>query len=877
MKLFPWRSRDTKREDLDEELHTHLKMAVNDRIARGEDPAAAELAARREFGNVPKIRAATEDAWAGQWAESARQDLHYAFRGLAHSPGFTATVALTFALGVGANAAVFSLIEPLMLRTPPGLVEPGRLNRVYHGKNGIFAPNFSGADVTSLKAALAGHALVAPRLSTDSAALVAGNIDLPVRREFATAGYLPLLTGPAAVGRYFTAEEGDAQAPLPRAVLSHAFWMGAFGGDRNVVGRDVMIGQTSYTVVGVAAKGFVGLDVAPVDVWTTAVHFARMPQPWYLWDNKKFGSIVARTEKGADPANVAARATITWRQMNGDTPNDSTHSILLSSIVEGRGPVASRELKIGGRIAGVAFIVLLVACANIATLTLLRATRRRREIAVRLALGVSRARLVRQFLTETYLLAGLGAVAAVAFAWWGGTALRTVLMPDVRFPGGVLGVRVLLAVVVLSALGALLSGLAPALQASRPDLTHSLKEGSRSGRLTGSRLRTGLLIGQSALSVVLIVGAGLFARSLMKLNQIDMGIDPTRTVIVGLRPAVRNERELLDVMTQLADRARQLPGVEHLSLATAGPFIYWNTREVFIPGSDTSLSVGGDPPGVVSVDSVFFDALAIRAVEGRLLMASDRRGAPPVMVVSETLARTAWPGMTAVGKCLIPFQRTETCYTVVGVVPDVNQWAPVEMPRMRYFMTIEQTPQPHPPATNLFVRADRENIDAVASYLRTAVRELMPTARVMWPIVALARNLAPEYRPWRVGTGLFVALGALALIVATIGIYSVLAYTLSQRTHEMGVRIALGARAGDVHRLVLSDGLKTVVIGAGIGIALALAMGRLVASLLYGVSSHDPTTLIASVVILLAAGALAGVIPAWRASRVDPVIALRAD
>lgn len=196
---------------------------------------------------------------------------------------------------------------------------------------------------------------------------------------------------------------------------------------------------------------------------------------------------------------------------------------------------------------------------------------------------------------------------------------------------------------------------------------------------------------------------------------------------------------------------------------------------------------------------------------------------------------------------------------------------------MRYFMTVEQTPQPHPPATNLFVRADRKNIDAVASYLRTAVRELMPTARVMWPIVPIARNLEPEYRPWRVGTGLFMALGTLALIVATIGIYSVLAYTLSQRTHEMGVRIALGARASDVHRLVLGEGLRVVAIGAAIGVVLALASGRLISSLLYAVSSRDPITLIVSVAVLLAAGAVAGVIPAWRASRVDPVIALRAD
>jgi predicted permease len=620
----------------------------------------------------------------------------------------------------------------------------------------------------------------------------------------------------------------------------------------------------------------VGWTSRRFDVWTTALHFARTPQPWYLWDNRKFGTIVARAVEGAASGNIASRATIAWRRIN-DASRDSTRSILLGSIVEGRGPVASRELKITGRIAGVALIVLLVACANIATLSLLRAARRRREIAVRVALGVSRGRLVRQFLTETYLLAAVGGVAAIAFAWWGGTALRGILMPEVSFPGGVLGIRVLVAVVVLAAVAALLAGLAPALQASRPDLTSSLKEGSRTGRLAGARLRTGLLIGQSALSVVLIAGAGLFARSLAKLNEINLGIDPERTILVVLRPAVRSDRELTEVMTEVAGRARQLPGVEHLSLATAGPFVYWNTRDVFLPGSDTSVSLAGEPPGVASVDSAFFDALALRAIEGRTLLASDRRGAPPVMVVSETLARTVWPGKSAVGQCLIPFARTETCFTVVGVVPDVKQWSPMDASRMRYFMSIEQTPEPHPPATNMFVRAELENIDAVASYLRTTVREVMPTARVMWPIVPLARNLEPEYRPWRVGTGLFVALGSLALIVATIGIYSVLAYTMSQRMREMGVRIALGARATDVHRLVLVEGLRVVAIGAAIGVVLALASGNLIASLLYAVSSRDPLTLVVSVGVLLAAGAVAGAIPAWRASRVDPVVALRSE
>ena len=877
MTLFGWKSRKRRRAELDEELRSHLSMDVQSRVSRGESVSDAEQAARREFGNVPKIQATTEDAWGNAWADHAIQDLRYALRGLARSPGFAITVALTFALGVGANAAVFSIVEPLLLRTPPGLVDPGQLHRMYHGNAGDVGQNFSGASYSGIRDALTGMADVAPRLTTDSATLVTNTQTIDVRREYATAGYLPLLTGPAALGRYFTADEGDTRAPLPRAVLSYAFWQTAFGGDHNVLGRELRIGDGSFTVVGVAAAGFAGLDVTPVNLWTTAPHFARMPEPWYQWANKKFGTLVLRTSKSADLRQVASRATNAWHQTNmGDGSADSLRSILLGSIVEGRGPAASRELRVSARLAGVAFIVLLVACANIATLALVRASRRQREIAVRVALGVRRERLVRQLLAETMVLAGLGAMAAVVLAWWGGTSLRTMLMPEIVFPEGVLTPELFLSIAVLSVVAGVLSGLVPAIQNSRPDLTQSLKEGSRTGAAHSSRMRSLLLVGQSALAVVLIVGAGLFVRSLIRLNAVDIGIDPERTIIVGLRPAVRGPEELNGVMNELAARIRPLQGVEQLSLATSGPFLFWNSGEVFLPESDTSISVAGEVPAGVGVDSSFFATLGLRVLRGRAIQATDRMGSEPVVVVTESLARTAWPGADPLGNCLKPFSTSERCFTVVGVTNDFHQWSIVEPIKPRYIMAEAQMPQPHQPASQMYIRVNPEAAAAITTRIRALVRETMPTARVMW-LDHLARAIEPEYRPWRVGAGLFIGLGGLALIVATIGVYSVLAYSLSQRVREMGVRIALGARAGDVHRLVLWDGLRTVMIGGALGIVLALALGRLVSSLLYGVSARDPVTMIGSVLVLLIAGALAGLLPAWKASRVDPIVALRAD
>jgi len=809
--------------------------------------------------------------------DTSGQDLRLALRSIARNPGLSITVALTFALGVGANAAVYSLIEPLLLRTPSGVAQARSVRRLYHLSGTAAGASFSGASYTAIREALSGLANVSPKLFADSATLAAGQATIPVERELATSGYLPLLTGAPALGRYFTAEEGDAAAPVPRMVLSHRLWQRSFGGDSGVLGRELRIGETPYLVVGVAPKDFAGVDVTPVDVWTTATYLGQLPEPWYRSTNEKLASLILRIGPGADERQVEVRGTGAYRRtMAAAASADSLRTLVGSSLIEGRGPLASRELRVSTRVAGVALIVLLVACANIATLVLVRAVGRRREIATRLALGASRARIIAQMLVETLLMALIGGVAALVVAGLGGSMLRRVLLPDVGFSGGVLGWRVVLGILLVSVLGGLLSGVVPAAQASHPDLVGALRSTSNDGSRHGARLRAALLVAQTALSVVLIVGAGLFLRSLGKLHAIDLGITPDRTIIVSLRDdGPPPHADLQTALGQIAERVGATPGVQAVALATAAPFVKWTTSSAFLAGQDTSVSLDGEKPGLIGIDSSFFAAMGTRVVMGRGIVPADRLGSESVVFVGETMAKALWPGVNPLGKCLIPFAATGACHTVVGVVNDLHQWALVEEPRFRFFIPIEQIPADQRQPGIVVVRVDPRQAFAVADLIRAEVRRDLPTVRVMWPIVPMAERLESQFRPWVVGTALFLSLGILALVVAAIGVYSVMAHSVHQRTREIGIRIAVGARATDLLETVLLKAARSVGAGVAIGIGLALVLGRFIASQLYDVSSRDPATLVGSAALLLGAGALATMIPALRATRVDPVTVLR--
>jgi putative ABC transport system permease protein len=330
-------------------------------------------------------------------------------------------------------------------------------------------------------------------------------------------------------------------------------------------------------------------------------------------------------------------------------------------------------------------------------------------------------------------------------------------------------------------------------------------------------------------------------------------------------------------MNAFTTRVRQIPGVEHAGLGTSAPFVHWDAQDAFLPGRDTSVSLGGERAAGIAVDDAFLNALGVRVHAGRGISSADGPGASPVVVVTDAMAKALWPGESPIGKCLIPFARTNPCFSVVGVVSDLHQWNLVEAAHMRFFISMRQMPSAGRLPTSLVIRATQDRASSVASLVQTEMRREFPTARIMWPAEPIARKLEPQLRPWRVGAALFAALGTLALFVATIGIYSVIAYSFSQRTHEIGVRMALGARSEDVRALILGEGVRVVSVAAVLGTILSLGMGPLVASLLYGVSSRDPVILAASAIVVVGAGAVAGLLPALKAARVDPVISLRAE
>jgi predicted permease len=503
---------------------------------------------------------------------------------------------------------------------------------------------------------------------------------------------------------------------------------------------------------------------------------------------------------------------------------------------------------------------------------LARALRRRREIAVRVALGVSRSRLLMQLITESLILALLGAVAGIAIAQWGGKLLGVTLLSESNpLPSAFADSRLLFFAVGLAVLSGLVTGLAPVYQAGREDVAAALKAGAREGTVQRSRLRIGLLVGQAALSVVLLVGAGLFVRSLMNVQALRLGYDGDRLLWVELqeRGVTLDSAQNVNLRSQLLARSQSIPRVEHAAKAITVPF--WSTWNFnfFVPGIDSVNRLGNFSLQAGSAD--FFQTMGTRIVRGRGFTAEDRANSQLVMVVGEAMAKKLWPGEDAIGKCVKMNADTAPCRTVVGVAEDVRRSSIGEVD-LHYYMPIAQF---RPASGGVFVRTRGTAADA-AEEVRRTLQQLMPGTSYV-TVTPLSKMIAPQMRSWKIGATLFAVFGGLALALAAIGLYSVIAYNVTQRTHEMGVRVALGAQARDVISLIVREGLWIVVPGVALGAITSLAAGRWIAPLLFNVSPKDPPVLVAVIVTLLGVAVMASWIPAKRASRVDPNEALRSD
>lgn len=463
------------------------------------------------------------------------------------------------------------------------------------------------------------------------------------------------------------------------------------------------------------------------------------------------------------------------------------------------------------------------------------------------------------------------------FALWAGAALRHLLLPNVHWAGGATSLRTIACAGVVSLVAGIAAGLAPAAHATRPDFVNSLKAGSRDGSYQRSKLRSALLAIQAGLSVVLLIGAGLFVRSLDNVRGLDLGYDVDHVLAVEptFADAPPPPAEIAAALSEIAQRLRTAPGVQAVAYASSSPMAGSTFADIFLPDRDSLPAFGNESvPWMNGVSSDYFRASGVRLISGRSFDAGDRPSGAGAVVVSQTMARVYWPGRSALGKCIILGKRSNPCSVVVGVAADVHRSDLIEQPTMQYYVPVAVTGAGA--ARELIVRTTTEEMPAVSRVAAQELKRVFP--RMSVPRTrSMTSMLDPQFRPWRLGATLFTAFGVLAVLVAAVGVYSVVAYAVSQRTHEMGIRIALGARMRDIVRLVLGESSRTLVIGIVLGVTAAMGLGRLVASLLYGVSPRDPLVIAGAAGVLLTIGLAASVVPSWRAGRVEPSTALRAD
>lgn len=823
------------------------------------------------------------------WLDSLVQDIAYAIRSLRRAPALTAGVILTLALGLGVNMAMFSFLDVVYLRAPAAVHRPDEVRRAWveitFQSGPQFWSGFSYPQYAAIRTAVGDRVASAMYLHPRSTRFGPPDAESQVRLSYATSDYFDVLGVRPSAGRFFTADEDRLGSGANVAVASHAWWRKQFAGEAAALGREIQIGARRYTLIGVAAETFTGVELDATEVWVPmASQVQRGPTPWWTTHNVNGFQILLRPGAGSGIGDAALeqRIGIGLRSPQAlQRPADTASVVQVGSIIRAQGPGhKEQEVKIATRLAIVTAIVLLITCANVINLLLARALKRRREIAVRLAVGISRARLVRLLLTESVLLASAAAGAATLCAYWGGVLLRSMLLPDVQWPDAASPAHWrMIALAMAAGIGAgLLAGLFPAFESARTDLNSALKASSTAsdGRGSRSRLRSGLVVIQAALSVVLLVGAGLFVSSLRNVRGLRIGYDTPRIVFGEVQYDTRDSVNVArrpQAVRELADRLRGSPGVEQVALAFITP-TYGFSFVAFHPDVDTTRYK--KPFATYNlVSPEFFDATGMRVLRGSGFPRNVGGGMPPVVVVNEAMANAQWPGMEAVGRCL-RFSQDGECYRVVGVVETAIFRGVVEKREAQYYLPVDNPPDSVDGWFGTLVVRTREGArDQVSAQLQRSIRDAFPGGRPL--IRTLEQLLEPEYRPWRTGASLFSAMGLLALIVAAMGIYSTVAYTVAQRTQEFGVRTALGARMVDILRHVLAGSLRTVTLGIVLGIVLAVAGGRFVASLLYGIDPGDPGVMFGVVLTLLLIATLAALGPAWRAARVDPVTALRME
>jgi predicted permease len=875
--------------ETDAELRFHFAQRVDALLAAGRTPAEAEAEALERFGPFDESRAQLVEAarlreetlnMADRLA-AFRQDLAYVARQLRRAPGFTIAVLLTFALGIGANATMFGVIDRMLLRPPAFVRDPGRIVAFVAGRDGHFGQRTANYPVyRALRDKAPAFENVAAT-ATVSVPMGRGLSAQNVSGLLATATYFPMLGVSPAFGRFFRADEDQEPMGTPVAVLSYGFWQRQFAGAASAVGTTVFLGDRQFTVIGVAPKGFTGIDLVGPDVWipmSAAGSLQPMGASWARTSVATWLRVFARVRRDVPIERAADDAMRVAREAAPDAFFTHTGwSFHLVPIMRARASEQGTSASVMTLLGVMSVIVLLIACVNVANLLVARGLRRRREIAVRLALGVARSRLVAQLLTETLLLAIAGGAAALLIAYWGGGAVRRLLFADTPVDAPPVDMRVLAFTMAVALVVGAVTGLMPALAASTPDVAEALKQGTREGGGRRSRTRNILLGTQAALCFVLLAGAGLFVRSLARLGAMPLGVDVDRVFVgtMNLRGAGRPKTEIDAIFARALERVRAIPGIAAAAVGVTVPFGPSYGTGVAMATPDSTMH-GSAMFNAVTDD--YFRALGSRMLIGREFTPSDAEGAPRVAVVNEMLATRVWGKASPIGRCIHIGADTVPCAEIVGVVENVRRQSIFEDSTNSVYVPLAQA-RTALPERELVMRASGEGdarrfTEPLRMAIQTAAPQL-PYADVQ--LVADSPTVREELRPTRLGATLFGAFGALALALAAIGVYGVVSYDVGQRTREVGVRLALGAREADVARLVVWEGVRVVALGTLVGAGTALIGGRFVASLLFEVSPRDPVVFGGIAASLLVVAAVACIVPAVRAMRVDAVVALRAE
>jgi predicted permease len=816
-------------------------------------------------------------------------DVRFGLRVLWKSKGFTAVAVLTLGLGIGVNAAIFSGVSAFVLRPLDGAGEPEGVVSVFetnatdggHGYNDFSYPDLLDYRArTEVFEGLLGHTMTQAALGQSE------NADV-VWGELVTGNFFDVLRVRMQHGRGFLPEEDATPGTHPVVVLSDDLWRKRFGADPGVVGRQVQLNGRPLTVVGVAPPEFHGAKWAlSMKFWVPLMSkqfVAGGTDSWQTQRGNHWLEVLGRLKDGVTREQAASAMTAVAGQLEAEYPaaRNKAVRVLVVPEREGRWDDMGGVVRLSSGLAlALVGLVLLVACANVANMMLARAVVRRREIGIRLALGAGRWRVVRQLLTESVILSLLGGALGLVLSFWMTDAL-TGFFPQIAYTI-TLDVspdrRALLFTLAISLLTGLVFGLAPALQATRPDLVPTLKgEAQRAGRARRFSLRNALVVAQVALSLVVLVCAGLFVQSFRHAKSIDPGFATRDAFIVSVNPGLfgYEKEQGRDFYRRLAERVRSTPGVE------AAGFVNW------MPLGDSSNSWGpvypaeqpAPPPGegidahVQTVTGGYFKAMRIALVEGREFDERDREGVKPeALIINETLARRLWPGeLYFVGRRMtLGRARNAQPLEVVGVARDSKVRTLGEEPRNLMYVSVDQT---YSGGLDLVVRAPAGGEGVVAA-VRQAVKEIdgrMP----LYNVRTMEQHLTWAFWAQNMAASLATAFGLLALALAAVGLYGVVAYTVARRTHEIGIRVALGATGRDILRIVLGQGMALTLVGLAAGLVGAFALARLLSSLLYGIGPGDPLTYTLVALLLAAVALLACLVPARRATKVDPMIALR--